>query len=161
MIMHSWYQRSNPEENAYKKRVKWIVLAGSCVLLLTCVQGCGGSPFSGQTLTTAKAQTAVDKAFEQMISNAAKNGTPFEPGGKAVVEGIREDRDHNSAVVDIKYVNAVYREPWVPMFPKEYRRISNGTAVVTHYNDGRWVLTELRTDDMLYVSSVKTSIEVQ
>jgi predicted nucleic acid-binding Zn ribbon protein len=128
----------------------------------------------GSKLTTDKVQRAVDKALDWTRK-----------GGRANVLGIQETPD-NSAKADIQYAGFQYnadsvgspvskdkKAPPEPSIndPDFYNKMAQyglgqtqvktysgrGVAILKHYNDGRWVLTEVQFDFV----GVTSTIEVQ
>lgn len=118
------------------------------------------SPSSGPSsgkLTTAKVQEAVDKAIAQIRSEYNYGVNRILDGGNATVKGIQELPQDNAAQADVIYTNIVSqcgsgtsREPW-----------KNGVAVFKHYNDGRWVLTQLTNANRSCWSKFSLNIEIR
>ncbi|MGI8639824.1 MAG: hypothetical protein ACR2MG_07700 [Pyrinomonadaceae bacterium] len=117
-------------------------------------------------LTNEKVQRALDKALDWT-----------KVGGKATVLGIQETPQQNAAIVDIRFDDFRYnadqagtpiakdkKSPLVPSvgspnFSDEmYKAVTQmvhvasysgkGVGTLKHYNDGRWVLTEINFDFM-------------
>lgn len=81
-------------------------------------------------LTSAKAKNAVEK---WMGSN-----------GSVSVQGIQEIEKENIAKADISFNNFKFKA--AGLFGQNERNYSGpGEAIFTHYNDGRWVLTKVST----------------
>jgi hypothetical protein len=124
-------------------------------------------------LTVEKVQRAVDKALDWTRT-----------GGGAKVLGIQEIPQENSAKADIQFNNFEYmadsvgspvsKDKKVKPIPKdrlptpeEYAEQLNrpreksysgsGVAILKHYNDGRWVLTEVHFN----FDGIKTNIQIQ
>jgi len=126
-------------------------------------------------LTNEKVQRAVDKALDWT-----------KVGGKAEVLGIQENPQQNSAVVDIRFDNFQFnadqsstpvakdkKSPPKPSvgssnFSDElYKAVTQmvhverysgkGVGKLKHYNDGRWVLTEINFNFI----NVNANLEIQ
>lgn len=91
-----------------------------------------------ETLTTERAQRAVDKGMESIKKHL---GSLITPNARAVVRGVREMPQFNIAQADITFVDTevgcntglqIQKFKW-----------NNGVAIFNHYTDGRWVLTEI------------------
>lgn len=126
-------------------------------LLISCQKGRLLQSSTGK-LTQAKVQTAVDKAFAGLKAQAAQRNYRFRETARAVVQGVQENPQNNSATANVAYIDAEFQVLGVL---RQTVKLNAGQAILTHYNDGRWVLTELRTDDIVYISYYRTSIEVQ
>jgi hypothetical protein len=135
-------------------------------------------PTTNRGLTNSNVETAVNALL-----------TDFCLGGKAVVQGIQEIPQQNSAVADLKFENFQYpvtdmgelmkkkdfkpqpkpqsRNPTDPlpsmeqMFPARQVSFSGkGRGILKKYNDGRWVLTEVRWGEGLSSLGVTGSVNV-
>ncbi len=133
------------------------------------------STSNASNLTNEKAQRAVDKALDWT-----------KVGGKAEVLGIQEIPQQNAAIVDIRFDDFRYNadqagtpvakdkksppEPRVgsPTFNDDmYKAVTQmvhtasysgkGAGTLKHYNDGRWVLTEINFNFM----RVSSNLEIQ
>lgn len=136
----------------------------------TSARSSGNSP-----LSLDKVQRAVDKALDWTRK-----------GGGATVLGIQELPQENAAKADIRFDGFQYnangagtpvsrdrKGPPEPSMndPDYYRKMAeyglgqmqvkqysgNGVGILKHYNDGRWVLTEVHFD----FEGVKADIEIQ
>lgn len=112
------------------------------------------SSSSSGALTRESAQRAVDKAFESMKRIGA-NELIIAPQNSATVQGVQELPQENAARASVTYSGVVIRHGVISGPARQ------GVAVFTHYNDGRWVLTQLLTDDIVNFSGINTNIEVQ
>jgi len=161
------------------------VLAGSG-LLSSCSTGSSpsnasspspssSSATSNSLLSVDKVQRAVDKALDWTRK-----------GGGATVLGIQELPQENAARADIRFDGFQYnangagtpmskdkKGPAEPAMndPDYYRKMAEyglgqmqvkkysgkGVGILKHYNDGRWVLTEVHFD----FDGVKAEIEIQ
>jgi hypothetical protein len=102
-------------------------------VLLVVFSGCANSG----KLTTSKAQNAIDTFLKGRE-------------GSAKVTGIQEIPQQNGAKVDITFSNLKLKEKTgYGIIVGESERIYSGpgVAVFTHYNDGRWVLTKVSTEE--------------
>jgi hypothetical protein len=95
-------------------------------MLLLCTASCGKI---GSGLSQQKVQQAVD----QLLNGVRR-------GGAVSVQGIKQGP--NEAEADIAFNNFQYFFSSAP-FMGVQRFTGTGTATITHYNDGRWVLTRI------------------
>jgi hypothetical protein len=82
---------------------------------------------SEKKLTTTRAQTTL-------------NGWTSNRGGSVEVVGVQEFPQQNNAKADLKFTNLAVRDA---IFGRADSYSGSGTAIFTHYTDGRWVLTEI------------------
>ena len=121
-------------------------------------------------LTNSKVETAV----ADMLSN-------YRLGGSVSVEGIQEIPQQNSAIADLQFSNFQYGTTFeggllkakdfkpkpksgdlIPspdeMFPQRAITYSkDGKAILSRYNDGRWILKEVRWG---FDTGVKGTVEI-
>ncbi len=103
-------------------------------------------------LTKEKAQIAVDQALAAAKQQFGRRVSAF---AKGIVEGVQDLPQENLAKADVTYVNAetacMQRQyPW-----------TQGVATFKRYNDGRWVLTEITTGEIMCLASWSPNIEVR
>lgn len=134
------------------------------------------SPVStpNQGLTNAKVETAV----ADLLSD-------WRMGGSVSVKGIQDIPQQNAAIADLQFNNFEYgvtfeggllrkkdfkpRKPSgqaIPhpdeMFPQRKASWSrDGKAVLSKYNDGRWVLKQVNWNDGMACCGVKGNVEVR
>jgi hypothetical protein len=78
-------------------------------------------------LTTSRAQATLNK---WMASRA----------GKVEVLGVQEFPQQNNAKADLKFASLPVKDA---IWGRADSYSGSGTAIFTHYTDGRWVLTEI------------------
>lgn len=98
------------------------------------------TPNNENAMTIARAQQAVDSAMRGIKSHL---GNGITPSARAVVQGIQELP--NGAQADVKFIdtqavseNCRMRETW-----------DTGVANFKRYTDGRWVMSDLRINNLL------------
>jgi hypothetical protein len=111
-------------------------------LMLFGLAGCGS--LSSSHLTEAKAQSAVQTWIAR-----TKNG------GSVAVLGLQDLPQQNSAKADLSFTNLQYRDQ--ALGPQTFS--GKGSALFTHYTDGRWVLTQVATDNGFNSLIQATNIE--
>lgn len=134
------------EENNFAMRNSGIQMFALSLALLaaSACKDAGGALNigGGSSLSTAKAQTAVNLAMQQRFTNWQTSG------GIAQVQGVQLDGDGNGAQADLAFTNisencsfsgAPYKYAW-----------ARGTAIFRHYTDGRWVLTKVHVEGEEY-----------
>lgn len=98
---------------------------------------------SSAKLTTSKAQNAIDVWVKGTGST----------GGAVTVAGIQEIPQQNIAKADLIYSDFQFLSRERNMFGAPVQVEKNysgpGVATFTHYNDGRWVLTQVSTSQGL------------
>lgn len=153
------------------------------IFVLTLINACGGQNSSSSpgifSREKSLAPSDVEPAVNQMVSR-------YRLGGNIKVSGIREVPKENTATADLQFEGFEFatdlegghlieaakykpsdtkqRNPTDPlpsmdeMFPPRKQVFNNqGTAILTKYNDDRWVLKEVRWGGY----SVMGTIEVQ
>ena len=98
-----------------------------------CLAGCS----QNQLISTAQLSTATaQKTIDQWIKS----------GGKATVNGVQELPQENTARADLTISNFTFQQAtgFGGVRPRTYS--GPGTAIFTHYNDGRWVLSQIETN---------------
>lgn len=105
-------------------------------------------------LTTAAAQRAVDLAL-QIIKK--KFGSLMTDNPKAMVQGVRDLPQQNIAIADIAFADTAAT---CSGFPVKYSW-NAGTATFKHYTDGRWILTELDSGEIMCGGLHTFSIEAK
>jgi len=96
---------------------------------------------SSSDLTVQKAQRALDTWIKD---------------GQLTVQGVQELPQENAAKVDFMVQRLEWNEQYIGK--KSYQ--GPGTAVFTHYSDGRWVLTNVRmTNDLLAQWNTNITVE--
>lgn len=138
------------------------------------------SPAAGNPLSPNK----VESAAAEMVGK-------YRIGGRIVIEGVREISKENTAVADLRFEGFEFattndggkllearqykppadlskRRPTDPlpsveeMFPNRKQSYNGkGTAMLTHYNDGRWVMKEVRWGSGFFSFTVSGSINLQ
>lgn len=103
------------------------------IIGLFVIIGCKGS---GVTTSPIKDDSKVTTESGKLTTEKAQNTlSRWVKNGQVTVRGIQDAKD-NTAKADLMFTNFKYK---VDGFDKNYTGV--GTAVFTHYNDGRWVLT--------------------
>jgi hypothetical protein len=87
-------------------------------------------------LTKADAQKGVDKALVEMTARFN-----LEPSRSAMVIGIVENQQENTAVADVTFSHFVF-----PCAGYSNQRWTSGKALFQHYTDGHWILTQIDGD---------------
>jgi len=128
------------------------------------------SSSSSSSLSTGNVQQAVNQALQR-----------FYQGGQVVVLGIQEIPSENAAKVDLDFrqfqyfatAEGVPTEPPAQAKPRDPNRLPSpeevfrprpkqwsgrGTAILTKYNDGRWVLSRVIFD---FDKTINTTIRIQ
>lgn len=109
-----------------------VLLAFSLWLASSCNKtgGIGSSMFDDGKLTAAKAESTLKR---------------WVTDGEVAVRGIQDLPKENAAKVDLNFTNLKFRAN--NGFGNGERNYTGaGTAIFTHYNDGRWVLTKVTTN---------------
>jgi hypothetical protein len=130
-----------------------------------------GSNSSSGSLTNSSVQSAVNSFMSS-----------FTKGGSIVVEGIRELPNENAATADLRFSNWVCSTTYEGGLSKEnpppvtkdrfgmpsstfgLRLVTyntNGLAILTHFNDGRWVLKQVRVGEGFKAVNVTGTMEVK
>lgn len=97
------------------------------------------------SLTTACAQKTVERAMEIFKKDM---GDSISPNARAIVQGVREIPQQNLAQADIIFLDAV-----TSCIGQNYRW-KIGVAVFKHYTDGRWVMTQIQTDEFMCTGTI-------
>ena len=162
-------------------------LSGGSSPIQTAAQNSGsGSQTSAYSPATENplSPNKVESVAAQMIGK-------YRIGGRIVVEGVREISKENAAVADLRFENFEFattndggklleagqykppadlskRSPTDPlpsmeeMFPNRKQNYNGkGTAMLAHYNDGRWVLKEVRWGSGFFSFIVSGNINLQ
>jgi hypothetical protein len=142
--------RSVADGTIYKGVIEFTSYYGSKgITFIKVGSGSGGavsqSSSATNKLTKEKVQVALDTALARL-----------KQGGTATVTGILENPQENSARADIQYTNFQY-DNGTPYVGKQ-NFTGQGFAVLSHYNDGRWVMTRVQ---LWSIDSITTSIEIQ
>lgn len=116
-----------------KRNFGYVVLIISLMSLIGCVRtetASSSSSTDSSKLTTEKAQATLSR----WISD-----------GQVTVRGIQEVPKENAAKVDLTFSNFRFKANG-----SERTYSGPGTAIFTHYNDGRWVLIKVSTEQGFY-----------
>lgn len=146
--------------------------------------GSGQSSLLAPKTENSLAQNKVEAAAGQMVAKYRING-------RIVVEGVRELPKENAAIADLRFDGFEFatsndggqllearqyktpadlskRRPTDPlpsmeeMFPNRKQTYNGkGTATLTHYNDGRWVLKDVRWGSGFFTFTVTGNINIQ
>lgn len=130
-----------------------------------------GTSLPSGSLTNSSVQNAVNSFM-----------SAFTKGGSIVVEGVRELPNENAATADLRFSNWVCSTTYEGGLSKEnpppvtkdrfgmpsstfgLRLVTyntNGIAVLTHFNDGRWVLKQVRIGEGFKAVNVTGTMEVR
>jgi len=132
------------------KRILSIMILAVVAVSFSSCQGISGSQGESDKgkLTNAKVQKALDKALAQVKQS-----------GTVTVQGVRETPLDNSAKVTVQFDQFRYdSRPFGFGGVKEYTGI--GSAVLSHYTDGRWVITTIHIPEF-GSTPMDTNVEVE
>jgi len=97
-------------------------------------------------LTTEAAQSAVDSVAAQMAEP-----WQLEPNATAKVIGVTENEQENTAIADVTFGHFVFRCV-EPIGEHEIDQSwTSGKARFRHYTDGKWVLTDIVSDNGFFM----------
>ena len=96
---------------------------------------------------------ALETAY-QTLKGLSKHGR-FTDGGGLIIIGIQQRPAENIAIVDFNFNGAIYRSDL------STKQLGVGHALLKHYSDGRWVLTDFDSGEPWEVGSMTTNIEIR
>jgi tetratricopeptide (TPR) repeat protein len=99
------------------------------------------SAVNNKHLMTAPAQVAVDRALDEFVAAFS-----VDPNAIVIVQGVAENMQDNTASADLTFSHVEFDCRIGDI--RQGQRWSSGKALFKHYTDGRWVLTDLRTDSI-------------
>lgn len=122
------------------RRLFVLVLA---LLILVGITACAGPGNSGSNTYTSASSDSGALTNEK----AQRALSQWMPNCNATVVGIQEMPQQNAAKANLTFSNCVFPYHGPNIQPGEKNYSGHGEAVFTHYNDGRWVLTEVSAMD--------------
>lgn len=111
-------------------------------ILITLMACAGPGSHGSKTYTSESAESG--RLTNDMAMRALSR---WMPNCNATVVGVQEVPQRNEAKANLSFSNCVFSYHGPNIQPGEKNYSGHGEAIFTHYNDGRWVLTEVSAMD--------------